>query len=353
MGCFNVKCGLTGMDIVVGDPVVLLFGYLKPEGTEYCGGWEGQPHQFQLLATPVFGAYNDYGWIEDVEDASWVLALKTMDLMLGGNVINLAARAADSYDPLRKKIRNQKGYTLQLAWVHRKAWDALIKATDSNLCHDFEKLETTGLFKIEDMIKFMKANNIGNGGYNNLNDDRYQGREVHWVSIDGDAKARFLLCDWMQSHVDMDIRAQRRAKMQAVRDDLSQHMTDEVEIERLVDILVSTPSSSENTVLNYIIYTKLGWFFPFPGRIENDERALATDLIKLCDQDQSMFKITAAFYRGLFQGRMVVRSEDTMNSSGQCIEKSVELAHRAVAKAVISVADSRLRKIKDQDDDED
>lgn len=69
MGCFNIMGFHTHLPIEYGDEIVLLLGvypkYKKGEIRDFCRFAPG--FEFTPIALPIFGKYNDYGTIEDIE----------------------------------------------------------------------------------------------------------------------------------------------------------------------------------------------------------------------------------------------------------------------------------------------
>lgn len=169
MGCFNKKCGLTQLPIQHGDPVVLLLG-TKPDLSER--GWDGggsQLNYFKLLTTPIYGNYNDYGWIEKIDQDSIDAAAKMLSVLgydgsglygdhwddcLSSLTEGLTSNADDN-----NVIANS---TVSYTFVHRKAWNNLLaygrhhmlrarpnKSTDADIAVYKEKLPSFGFIKLE------------------------------------------------------------------------------------------------------------------------------------------------------------------------------------------------------------
>lgn len=69
MGCFNIMGFHTHLPIVAGDDIVLLLGvypnYKKGGMRDFCRFAPG--FEFTPIALPIFGKYNDYGTITDIE----------------------------------------------------------------------------------------------------------------------------------------------------------------------------------------------------------------------------------------------------------------------------------------------
>jgi hypothetical protein len=70
MGCWNGTCAMTKLPIFHGDRVVCWFivetqGYSRGDATNFC-----YPHdRYQLIALPFRAEYNDYGGVENIDEA--------------------------------------------------------------------------------------------------------------------------------------------------------------------------------------------------------------------------------------------------------------------------------------------
>lgn len=85
MGCWNGTCGFTNLPILSGEDVVLLLlardKFFKADNPNdnrcYANSW------WEVLGFPVYAKYNDYGWIEDVqENALSLWNLQMLDKLL-------------------------------------------------------------------------------------------------------------------------------------------------------------------------------------------------------------------------------------------------------------------------------
>ena len=71
MGCWNETCGVTQMPIMSGDPVALLL--LDRMADIYPDTHKDAGHCYPAdiwapIGTPIYGAYNDYGSLEDIQE---------------------------------------------------------------------------------------------------------------------------------------------------------------------------------------------------------------------------------------------------------------------------------------------
>lgn len=326
MGSYNVKCGLTGMDITAGDKVVLLLG-VRPGSPEYCGGWTGQPHFFQLLATPIFGSYNDYGWIEDVEEASWNTALACLDITLKGKVSfkdldeeSLQEKFLEHSWDASKKGKDENC----LAWVLREAWDNFIKATDkANIRDSFNTLDTTGSFKVEDLMAYMEKLKITTEG-SSFYDNRYKGKDFHWLSMQANEVQRFKVCDWIQKHCSCgDTEEDLRRENPGIS-------------EKFLSILRQAARDDHSSPTEFVLHEKLSWFFKGPYK--------AYELLALCDLDQTYFKASAAMFEGLKGGRIIIRPNFTMPLAGQGNDPHSDHAFLSIAKTIKKISMERIKE---------
>lgn len=68
MGCWNETCGITQMPIYSGDPVVLVLLTKVDRHTENHGGFCYSNDVWTPKYLPVFGEYDDYGSLENIEE---------------------------------------------------------------------------------------------------------------------------------------------------------------------------------------------------------------------------------------------------------------------------------------------
>ena len=68
MGCWNETCAITQMPIHSGDPVVLVFLAKVDQTDQNHGGFCYSNTIWAPKFLPVFGSYDDYGGIEDVQE---------------------------------------------------------------------------------------------------------------------------------------------------------------------------------------------------------------------------------------------------------------------------------------------
>ncbi len=69
MGCWNKTCGLTNLPIYHGDKVVTFLIVESPYQDSMCYN----NALWQLIPLPIYGEYNDYGWMDEDDGQEWKL----------------------------------------------------------------------------------------------------------------------------------------------------------------------------------------------------------------------------------------------------------------------------------------
>lgn len=136
MGCFNMKCALTQLPVRHGDAVVMLIG-VKPGNDDlpYSGGYLYQPMFLKLLTTPLYGQYNDYGWLDCIDKDSIKAASQMLEAQGLGKAIKKGLKGEhwdECLEAFTKTYNEQYPDGLMLThatytFVHRKAWDNLVE----------------------------------------------------------------------------------------------------------------------------------------------------------------------------------------------------------------------------------
>jgi hypothetical protein len=348
MGSFNVKCSLSGKDIVAGDPVVLLLGLRPNPHKDYCGGWYGPNHYLILQTTPIFGEYNDYGWIEAVDHFSWNLAMKALAITTGDE--SWKGKNPDSDDSDFRDSFNQHGWDDEesekvipvMAWIHKPIWDAVLAT--HQIHHDFLSIDTTGKFKIEDLIEYMLDLGGNNEGHNSLYDDRYKDKEHHWISVNCTMEQKFKMADWMLARggfklppTKEELRAKYRDSDSALSEELITLLTERSDFE-----------GDQNSTDTHIMNIKLGWWAPMTDHAKTPK---VKALLDLSAQEPELFCQAAKFHEALVEARTVVRPATQMPSSGQWTEAGAERIFNAIASAMIKIGDERLERCNEDEDD--
>lgn len=169
MGCFNMKCALTQLPVTYGDEVVVLFG-VRPGRDEqmgdYAGGFRYQPHYFKLIAPPLFGDYNDYGWIENTDKYALSCFVKFLQAV-GFEGVEAATIKNGVEEEMLEAVRegmrkagrhDADEIELDYTFVHRKAWDNLVEAGRDKIHHHHVSLKLS-----QDQIAELKNNLVDFG----------------------------------------------------------------------------------------------------------------------------------------------------------------------------------------------
>ena len=151
MGCFNTTGFLSKLPILYGDRVVCFLAKINPEYgyTPY--------YPFELIAPiclPIYGKYNDYGSIEDVDDSPIVKLIEK----IGGKPINEICDAIASCcnEPIKNELERW-GYGDE----ERSEWseEELQAALGLLKIFDKEEVVPTLLFEHEEVYnKFTEGN---------------------------------------------------------------------------------------------------------------------------------------------------------------------------------------------------
>lgn len=141
MGSFSRKCAISSLPVTAGNDVVLLLGetFNGTRGID-TGGYVMQNHFFNLIAPPIFGKYDDYGWIEDTEQDSLEFAseairlLGTLEASSRGEAIDITGEVHWSIfnDQMTKLVPNYDH-----AFIHRAVWDNLVNSSKKNFAEQF------------------------------------------------------------------------------------------------------------------------------------------------------------------------------------------------------------------------
>mgnify|MGYP003311534275 CR=1 FL=1 len=167
MGCFNVTGAISNSVITGGDDIVLFLGVkcTSPHITnEFAPGYEFTP-----IALPIFGKYNDYGGIEDIQRDK---NIELIEAMFGSDIDTILSLVDDRYvgryiekdktelnDRLSEFEKNFKGYLnenykfqLATAIEHRFVYDLMANDGPHYFGCDFERsYEKTIEFGIEEI----------------------------------------------------------------------------------------------------------------------------------------------------------------------------------------------------------
>lgn len=151
MGAWNETCGLTGLPIQYGDPVMLTFLTQTTQhtddsaGTCYATGW------WTPYALPIAAKYGDYGAVEEYADnwnTEWILDRLRDDMLTvsaGENIYHdyaVSPNELDSIETLMRWISNDRVFVrplihgettrLRLGWMmcHKWAYEFMARETE-------------------------------------------------------------------------------------------------------------------------------------------------------------------------------------------------------------------------------
>jgi hypothetical protein len=109
MGCWNKTCGLTNLPIFANDEIVWFLLVQTPTieaRTSYANG------QWELIPVPIYGVYDDYGFIEPHDGQEWKLNLfkkhfeKSLVKLNDGGYGELVTEPFASFEMLNNCLRN-------------------------------------------------------------------------------------------------------------------------------------------------------------------------------------------------------------------------------------------------------
>jgi hypothetical protein len=106
MGCWNGTCAISKLPIFHGDRVIVWFfnsarysdNGKVPQASSYCYPWG----QYSLLGVPFRAEYNDYGWIEDIDEADTVMLQMVIE-ELRSNLVEIEQGENEYHDIEVKK----------------------------------------------------------------------------------------------------------------------------------------------------------------------------------------------------------------------------------------------------------
>lgn len=353
MGCYNMKCALTQLPVRAGDPVVLLFG-VKPSYEErkrdYTGGFDYQPHFFKLITTPVYGEYNDYGWIENPYQSSMEAAeafLKAVGYEdaiangLHGNHWN------DALSAMSEVIDEVEGDDLQVevgyTFVHRKAWDNLLIYGREKLTRIFHPLLMDDEQGAEVAEKFRQA------GAEDVLFDRYDNRET------GHIEANMAQADFFKlamSELPKEIAAIEEPKVEINDRKLTE---EQYEIALKYARMAQTMQQQEAMLSLYV--GPLQWLRPLfakdnmvtPKRILHKRIAAVLNAVKTNPTLLQTLADVDTIFRALVSNQIVIRASSDLPTQSQ---ESTYWGTVAITKAAAEIIyDSAVNRTDNTDDD--
>lgn len=323
MGCFNKKCALTQLAIRPGDPVVMLFG-VRPDSNEqradYAGGFVYQSHFFKLVAPAVFGEYNDYGWIEDIDQVSLASFVKF------AQAVGFEGIDAESFEnseneaifevikeSLRKRGRGDPDkVNFDYTFVHRKAWDNLLVAGRQKISHPHVMLEIS-----KDETAALKAN-VKQFGFKSVNFSK--NADVTWLSASATYPQIFCMA--------MNVLPGLIGELDN-GDELPENFSD-LPITEQIELLTKTSGALrrsakyDNSVASWLM-SVFSWLRPlmssggFMGRMQ--PRVTETlAVLKAANEDPSFYQALEDLYvmfYSLLDNQIVIRADSDLPTQGQ------------------------------------
>lgn len=133
MGSSSVSCGASNLTITCGEPMVLLL--LNKRKHNSCGATrtanlvsnDGPMINYEPIALPIFGSYDDYGGIEDIEKDDNTAALEAY---FGCDIETLCGIVTEGVKPSKKEFGEERmKYLSSLTgmFIHRKIYDRMVQ----------------------------------------------------------------------------------------------------------------------------------------------------------------------------------------------------------------------------------
>lgn len=152
MGCWNETCAISQIAILSGDPVVCLF--LARNGERPRANHTGTDAEWTPMLLPFRASYNDYGWVEDIEE-DWNTAhiiemfrYHTRPMAEGNNPYHERAVVPSEldWDSLETAIRDERlevvTFSVErlreapvpvcMVMIHAKVWDSIVNTGYTN-----------------------------------------------------------------------------------------------------------------------------------------------------------------------------------------------------------------------------
>lgn len=355
MGCFNMKCALTQLPVREGHPVVMLVG-VKPEEGEvgFTGGVLSQSHVFKLLITPLFGDYNDYGWIENMSKES----LQAASLMLKAQGLGKAIKTGlkgdhwnDNLDAFTdalnstKKDGDNKFATATYTFIHRKAWDMLLAYGRENMIdYRINDIQETDLVLAQQRLPEL--------GITELEVNAYGERKVFACSgLPGKFfRASLALLPELLKKTEKLTAPKLSKEMSG--EDLDAQMTAFVaQLASYTDALKPSKLGSmlgkNFSWFNQLLSTKGTYGYAHPVV---DTTLAVVDAAKTSTSLTQILEDTQVIYQALLSNQIVVRAQDDLPSQSQ---DSTYWGHIALVRASAEVIHTRAEQYVAEEDRED
>lgn len=290
MGSFSKKCAVSNLPITAGDDTVLLLGqiFTGHKGVD-TGGYIMQNHFFNLIAPPIFGKYNDYGWIEDTEPDSLKFAKEA--IVLRGEL--KSSRRSEEIVDIEEEGVHWSHFEEQVSklvpdydytFIQRPIWDSLVEASSGNY--------QEGYFFYSEESDLDKAVKSNAEKYNlKLNQYHAYGYPADHFNL--------ALALWQ---TDLVKRKAKKTKLEQTREEYLEQLLDELE-----------SMSSGNSPAKSLSRKLMGFF----GELDVDAVDNFIKLMNTPQRTNAMIQ-TQSFYNALIKGGIVVRGNKEIASEEQC-----------------------------------
>lgn len=155
MGCFSVYCGISKIAITAGMRCCIL-PIAKPDMLS-------EDHDKLPTALPVFGKYDDYGGIEDIQkDTNTDLLEQHFNVSIEDFCYYLTRGCIDRGDISEKLKENKEAEAMDFMFIHGDVWDVMSSSKDPS---DIGRLEF-GEPNTLRLLGFEYVGQDGNGRFN-------------------------------------------------------------------------------------------------------------------------------------------------------------------------------------------
>lgn len=123
MGSWNKTCGLTNLPIFADEEIVWFLLVQSPTveaRSSYTNG------QWELIPVPIYGVYNDYGFIEPAEGQDWKLKLfqkhfeKSLVKMNDSDYDEKVSNPFETFESLNNSLRNDSFAVQQISFANNR-----------------------------------------------------------------------------------------------------------------------------------------------------------------------------------------------------------------------------------------
>lgn len=153
MGSFKQTCAVTHLPIAAGDPVVgYVLGKAYGSGSDDVTGYVSSGAVWQTLSLPFAGRYNDYGFVEDVEERLAGVTLMASTRRAFADIVKAGLREGEGHDwtVTAKMPRPFEDTVLMAMFVHAPLWEKLSSSTSTPYGREIRYEEEAG--RIDELI---------------------------------------------------------------------------------------------------------------------------------------------------------------------------------------------------------